>query len=266
MYDTLILGGGAAGISAALTLTQRHKHCAVLTGDMSESAIYPAAKIDNYPGLPGVGGKEFMERLHSQLEECGAELIRGRASSILPMGESFGVAAGSEFFEARTLILCTGVSRSGAYPGERELLGKGVSYCVTCDGMLYRGKRTAVIGLTEEAEQEAKLLADMGCEVKLFTKHRPYAILGENKVSALRAGEEEWPCEAVFVLRSASIPDALLPGLSMDGAHIAVDRQMHTSIPGIFAAGDCCGEPYQLPKAVGEGNMAALSACRYLER
>ena len=266
MYDTLIIGGGAAGISAALTLRQRNKHCAILTGDMSESAIFPAAKIENYPGLPGVSGREFMERLLAQLKESGAELIHGRASSILPMGGSFGVAAGSEFYEAKTLILCTGVSRSGAYCGERELLGRGVSYCVTCDGMLYRGKRTAVIGLTEDAEREARLLSDMGCEVKLFTKHCPYVICGEDKVSALRAGDEEWPCDAVFILRAASLPDALLPDLAMDGAHIATDRLMCSNIPGVFAAGDCCGKPYQLPKAVGEGNTAALSACRYLEQ
>ena len=265
MYDTLIIGGGAAGISAALTLRQRGKRCAVLSGDKSESAIYPAAKIDNYPGLPGVSGKEFMERLYTQLEASGAEMLHGRCSSILPMGESFGVAAGSEFYEAKTLILCSGVSRSGAYPGERELLGRGVSYCVTCDGMLYRGKRTAVIGLTEDAAREAAVLEDMGCEVKLFTKRRPYAILGSDKVSALRAGDEEWPCDAVFILRSASIPDAILPGLPMDGPHIAVNRLMCTGIPGVFAAGDCTGEPYQLAKAIGEGNTAALSACRYLE-
>ena len=266
MYDTLIIGGGAAGISAALTLRRRGKSCAVLTGDKSESAIWPAEKIDNYPGLPGINGRDFMERLYTQLQDSGAEILHGRCSSILPMGESFGVAAGSEFYEARTLILCSGVSRSGAYPGERELLGRGVSYCVTCDGMLYRGKRTAVIALTEDAAREAKLLEDMGCEMRLFTGHRPYAILGEDRVCALRAGDEEWPCEAVFVLRSASIPDALLPGLAMDGPHIAVDRQMCSSIRGVFAAGDCTGEPYQLPKAVGEGNTAALSACRCLEQ
>lgn len=266
MYDTLILGGGAAGISAALTLRQRGKRCAVLTGDRSESAIYPAAKIDNYPGLPGISGRDFMARLLEQLAGSGAELLSGRCSSILPMGASFGVAAGSEFYEAKTLILCTGVSRSGAYPGERELLGRGVSYCVTCDGMLYRGRRCAVIGLTEDSPREAQVLADMGCEVKLFSRRRPYAILGGDKVRALRADGEEWDCEAVFILRSASLPEALLPGLPMDGPHIAVDRQMCTGIPGIFAAGDCCGEPYQLPKAVGEGNVAALSACRYLEK
>ena len=265
MYDTLIIGGGAAGISAALTLRQRGKCCAVLSGDTSESAIYPAAKIDNYPGLPGISGRDFMLRLREQLADSGAELLHGRCSSILPMGESFGVAAGSEFYEAKTLILCSGVSRSGAYPGERELLGRGVSYCVTCDGMLYRGRRCAVIGLTEDAAREAKVLEEMGCEVKLFTKRRPYAILGGERVRGLRAGEEEWDCEAVFILRSASLPESLLPGLPMEGPHIAVDRQMSTGIPGVFAAGDCCGEPYQLPKAVGEGNVAALSACRYLE-
>lgn len=146
------------------------------------------------------------------------------------------------------------------------MLGRGVSYCVTCDGMLYRGKDVCVLGFTAEAAAEARLLEEMGCRVRLFTRKDRYEILGERSVTALRCAEGDVPCAAVFVLRAAAIPDALLPGLKMEGEHIAVTRRMECSIEGVFAAGDCTGEPYQIAKAVGEGNVAALSACAWLER
>ena len=266
MTDLLIIGGGPAGLSAAMTALRRNKSCLILTGERGESAIAPSRAVENYPGLPHISGAELLEKMERQAVEAGAELRRGKVTAILPMGNTFSVAAGQEIFEGRTLLLCTGIARGGAYPGERELLGRGVSYCVTCDGMLYRGKDVCVIGLTEESAAEAKLLEDMGCCVRLFTKKDKYEILGEKAVTALRCREGEFPCSAVFILRPAAIPDALLSGLAMDGEHIAVNRRMECSLPGVFAAGDCTGEPYQIAKAVGEGNVAALSACAYLEK
>ena len=266
MKDVLIIGGGPAGLSAALTALRRHKSCLILAGERGESAIAPAAAVENYPGLPHISGDELLERMERQAVEAGAELHRGKATAILPMGDSFSVAAGSEVFEGRSLLLCTGISRGGAYPGERELLGRGVSYCVTCDGMLYRGKDVCVLGFTPEAETEAGLLEEMGCRVRLFTRRGKYEILGEKSVTALRTAEGDVPCAAVFVLRAAAIPDALLPGLAMEGEHISVTRGMECSVEGVFAAGDCTGGPYQIAKAVGEGNVAALSACAWLER
>lgn len=266
MTDLLIIGGGPAGLSAAMTALRRKKSCLILSGERGESAIAPSRSVENYPGLPHVSGEELLEKMEQQARDAGAELRRGKVTSVLPMGESFFAAAGQDVYEGRTLLLCTGAERRGAFPGEREYLGRGVSYCVTCDGMLYREKDVCVLGFTEGSEAEAKLLEQMGCRVRLFTKNGRYEILGDKTVTALRCGGEEFPCSAVFILRAAAIPDALLPGLAMDGEHIAVNRRMECSLPGVFAAGDCTGEPYQIARAVGEGNVAALSACEYLEK
>lgn len=131
--------------------------------------------------------------------------------------------------------------------------------------MLYRGKRTAVIGLSADAPEEAEFLRGIGCDVRYFEgKKRKFEIRGEQKADTLVVDGEEIPVDAVFVLRSGVAAEALLPGLATDGGHVVVDVAQATNIPGVFAAGDCTGAPYQLPAAVGEGNKAALSAVKYL--
>ena len=174
---------------------------------------------------------------------------------------------------AEGVILCTGAKQPKLLPGENELLGRGVSYCGTCDGMLYRGRRVAVIAQGPEAVSEANFLAGLCREVVYFGKpedaldpriivsgQKPEAILGEASVSGLRAGGEDLPFDGVFIFREAAALSALLPGLKMDGAFIRVDRRMQTNLPGVFAAGDCTGLPLQVAKAVGEGCVAAISA------
>ena len=264
--DSIIVGGGPAAVSAALTLRARNKTVAIISGGINDIPLSRAHTIANYPGMPDISGREMLERMEAQAAEVGTELIRGRATSILNMGDSFGVAVGQDFYMGRTVILCTGVKAGSTFPGEKELLGRGVSYCVTCDGMLYRGKDVCLVGFTSDAMEEAALLRDMGCRVEVFTdKKVKYAIEGEDAVSALLAGDRRYPCQAVFILRSSTAPDTLLEGLEMDGAHIAVDAQKKTSVPGVFAAGDCSGPPYQVAKAVGDGNIAALSAAKFME-
>lgn len=264
MFDGIVIGGGPAGISAALTLRRRNRQVAVISGAAEDNPLWKAQGVDNYPGLPAISGAALLRAMENQARDAGVTWISGRASSVLAMEPGFGVAVGQEFYETRCVILCTGLNRAGAFPGERELLGRGVSYCVTCDGMLYRGKRVALLGFTAETESEAQLLRDMGCAVEVFTRPGRYEILGEERVRALRAGGEEHPCDAVFILRAASDPDTLLPGLAMAAPHVAADRELRTSVPGAFAAGDCAGAPYQIAKAVGEGNVAALTADAWL--
>ena len=265
-YDSVIIGGGPAAVSAALTLRARNKTAAIVTGGIDDIPLSRSHKISNYPGMPEISGREMLENMMRQAAEAGAEILSGRATSVLNMGDSFGVAVGSDFCQGKTVILCTGVKPGELFPGEKALLGRGVSYCVTCDGMLYRNRSVSLVGFTSDAEEEAELLRDMGCQVKLFTdKKAAYAVEGEDKVTALRVGELRYPCEAVFILRSGTAPDTLLEGLEMDGAHIRVSRAMETNLPGVFAAGDCTGAPYQVAKAAGEGNIAAISAAKYLE-
>lgn len=264
-YDTVIIGGGPAAVSAALTLRARNKTVAIVSGGICDIPLSRSTHIDNYPGAANLSGRELLEGMERQATEAGAALIRGRATSVVEMGSFFGVAVEADFYQGKTAILCTGVKAGDDLPGEKKLLGRGVSYCVTCDGMLYRGKDVVLLGFTSDAAAEAALLESMGCRVRLFTGTLPYAIEGEKHVTAVRAGEDVWPCEGVFILRRSTAPDSLLAGLAMDGPHIRVDRKMATSVRGVFAAGDCTGRPYQVAKAVGEGNIAALSAAKYLE-
>ena len=266
-FDIIIIGGGIAGTSAALTAMNRGKRTVVIANPMESESLYKAEKITNYPGLAGLSGREMSELLRRQLVGSGAKLIRGRALNVMDMGGSFGVAVGNDFYEAKAVILALGITREKLYPGEAEFLGRGVSYCVTCDGMLYRGKKVCVVGFTSDTKEEAELLRTMGCEVEMFTSRTAkYAVLGQERVTALSVNGEEHPCEAVFILRPAAAPDTLLAGLAMDGVHVAVDKAtMKTSVAGVFAAGDCTGKPYQIAKAVGDGNIAALSAAQYIE-
>ena len=264
-YDIVIIGGGIAGVSAALTCRNRGKTAAVVANSPETSSLYKAEAITNYPGILSASGKEIAELLDRQLEACGAELIRGRALSVMPIGAEFGVAVGSEFCMCSAVILAPGITREKLYPGEGEFLGRGVSYCATCDGMLYRGKTVAVVGNGEEAAQDADFLESVGCTVLRFTKALRYEIRGGMKADTLVAGGEEHKVDAVFIIKDTVSVTKLVPGLEYADGGIVVDRQMCTNVPGVFAAGDCTGKPYQLAKAAGEGNVAALSACVYID-
>ena len=265
MYDLIVVGGGAAGTSAALTARNRGKTVAVVANPVETSSMYKAERMDNFPGMPSVSGQEMAAAFRTQLEESGAEIIAGRALSVVPMGGSFGVAVGSDFYECRAVILAPGITREKLYPGEAEYLGRGVSYCATCDGMLYRGKTVALIGGSEEARHDAEFLRGIGCNVLHFKENLRYEIRGGMKADTLIAGSEEHPVDGVFIIKDSISVSKLIDGLEYENGAIVTKRDMSTSIPGVFACGDCTGKPYQLAKAAGEGNIAALSACEYVK-
>jgi thioredoxin reductase (NADPH) len=270
MFDIIIIGGGPAGLSAAITARMRGKSVTVISNSRTESGLYKAPEIDNYPGLPGISGAELSGKLTAHATGMGAELITGRVATVLPMGNEIHVNVGSEIMTAKSLILATGVIQSSVFPGETELLGRGVSYCATCDGMLYRGKKVCVVNLSPEAEHEADFLSSIGCDVTVLTTKK-IKINGDNsggqdRVTSITADGEDYPCDGVFILRQTIAPDSLLPGIETENKHIKVDRSMRTNIPGVFAAGDCTGTPYQIAKATGEGQLAVLSAVDYLAK
>ena len=265
LYDVVIIGGGPGGVSAALTCVSRGKNVAVIANSGETSSLYKAEMITNYPGIPAASGKEIFGILSAQLEACGADVIRGRALSVMPIGESFGVAVESEFCSCSAVILAVGITREKLYPGEGEFLGRGVSYCATCDGMLYRGKTVAVVGNGEEAARDADFLESIGCTVLRMTKPLRYEIRGGMKADTLVCEGEEYKVDGIFVIKDTVSVTKLVPGLVYENGGIAVNRRMQTSVRGVFAAGDCTGKPYQLAKAAGEGNIAALSACEYLD-
>ena len=279
MYDLLIIGGGPAGLSAAMTARNRNLSVCVICGGAADSALYKAGHVKNYPGVPDVSGPVLLETMTQQTRDLGADILRERALSAMPMGKTFGVSAGKEFAEGRALLLATGIAQRGTFPGETDYLGRGVSYCATCDGMLYRGKPVAVVGRSPDAPEEANFLKNLGCQVTYLAPKRPetldadipfvptgtVSIQGQLTVTGLTANGESIPCAGVFILRPAVAPTDLLPTLATANGAIQVDRSMATNLPGVFAAGDCTGAPYQIAKAAGEGQVAALSACAYLD-
>ena len=278
-YDIIVLGGGPAGLSAAVAARGRNKSVLVVGNRWQDSPLARAERVDNYLGLPGVTCMELLEQFRRHAEELGADFVLGRVISLMAWN-GFHLTVGSELYEGETLVLAPGVVRQAKYPGEAEYLGRGVSYCATCDGMLYRGKPVAVVGRSGDAPREAAYLKSLGCQVVYVAPKRPTAlepdipflqanrleIAGAQTVTTLVADGAPIPCSGVFILRDAVAPTDLLPQLETLGGSIRVDRSMATSIPGVFAAGDCTGGPLQVSKAVGEGLIAALSAAEFLDR
>ena len=199
-------------------------------------------------------------------QASGVKFTTGRVLSISPMDEGLWVSAGGGIFECKAVVLALGVSLTGVFPGEREFLGNGVSYCATCDGMLFRKKRVAVLAMCKEAEHEAEFLKSIGCEVMYFNEPKTCEIRGETTVREISVDKTVYPADGVFIFRNNVAPDILIPGISQSDGHIAVDENMSTDIPGVYAAGDCAGKPYRIAKAVGQGSIAGLSAAEFIEK
>lgn len=263
MYDLLIIGGGPAGLSAAMTARNRNLTVCVICGGARQ--LRCISRQSQITPCAGCLRPALLETMTQQARDLGADMLRERALSAMPMGKTFGVSAGKEFVEGRALLLATGIAQRGTFPGETAFLGRGVSYCATCDGMLYRGKRAAVIGLAADAPAEADFLREIGCDVQYYDgkKHR-FEIRGAERADTLVVDGAAQPADVIFVLRAGFAADTLLPGIATEKGHIVVDESYAASIPGVFAAGDCTGAPYQIPAAVGEGNRAALSVVRWL--
>ena len=278
-YDLIVLGSGPAGLAAALAARGRDKSVLVIGNRWQDSPLARAELVENYLGMPGVTGAEMLERFTDQARRSGAEFVTGRAVSLMAYN-GFMVTVGSDFYRSKALILAPGVARAAKYPGEGEYLGRGVSYCATCDGMLYRDKDIVVVGRAKDAPHEANYLQSIGCRVTYVANTRPdgldeaipfvkggrLEVKGEQTVTALAVDGTELPCAGVFILRDAVAPTDLLPQLETEKGVVKVDRAMATNVEGVFTAGDCTGAPLQIAKAVGEGHIAALSACEYLDK
>ncbi len=281
MYDAIIVGGGPAAYSASLNLKIRNKSLLVFAGNEKTTGLMKAPQIDNYLGMPGISGTELLEAYKRHAEEMEVEIRKEKIYNILNMGDYFALNSGSEFYEARSIIIAAGHAKFKYFEGEREYLGRGVGYCATCDGPLYRNKSAAIISENEEGEEEANYLSEICSQVYYIptynhkTKLREgikmieEKVLGiygnEVKADTLKLSDSQLNVDVIFIIRNVLPVNQLIEGLELEDGSIRVDRSMATNIPGIFACGDCTGKPYQIAKAVGEGNVAALSAVKYLD-
>lgn len=277
--DLLIIGSGPAAWSCALTACQRGLRVTVAAAENETGWLRKAERIDNYPGLPAVSGQELLHIFRAQAQEAGAAILPLLARQVQPMGDGYMTLCGNEVVASRAVVLAMGAARPRLLPGEEELLGQGVSWCGTCDGMFFRGKDVAVLSAWQGGVEEGEFLSRLCAKVDYYTlvphalpQETPFSLHPGKPVRLERANAkilvhtklsaDEY--DGVFIFRPAVSPARLLPGLKVEGAFISVDRRMATNLPHVYAAGDCTGQPLQIAKAVGEGNIAALSAAEDL--
>ncbi len=280
MYDVAIIGAGPAGLSAALNLKLHNKEIIWFGSPALSEKVGKSEKIANYPGLSIISGQELNQHFAAQMEEMALTLTDKMVTNIAQTRKGFMILGDNDVYEAKTVLLATGAAAAKGIEGEEDFLGRGVSYCATCDGFLYKGKTLAVFCQTERFEHEVAYLAELAEKIYLYAPYKGCSIdlpnveiltSGMAKVTGgfkatglvLRDGTE-LAVDGIFFLRSAVAPTTLFKGLEMEGPHIKVDRQMATNKKGCFAAGDCTGTPYQIAKAVGEGNIAAHAIIKYL--
>lgn len=278
-YDIAIIGTGPAGISAAINAAIRKKKFILFGSENLSAKVERSHLISNYPALPEISGKELNERLAAHLKQMDIVITAERITGVYNMGKYFMLLADQKEYKADAVILATGAQTVKEIKGERELLGRGVSYCATCDGNFYKDKTIAVISDNKESEEEVDFLAGLARKVYFYPSYKTdyskenvehltspaVSVDGERHADGITLKDgAHIAVDGVFFLKQSVSADVLLGGLEMSNGSIAVDRDMSTNIKGCFACGDCTGKPYQIAKAIGEGNTALHSAITYL--
>jgi thioredoxin reductase (NADPH) len=292
-YDVIIIGTGPAGIQAAIHAA-RKKASVLVLGKESKSSLFHA-HVENFAFIFKVSGEEMLRTGRMQAESFGAVFLEEDILRIMPVESGYRVIIeDGRQIDTRALIIATGTARNKlGVPGEKELLGKGVSYCVDCDGNFFRGETVAVIGSESAAADGALALAEIASAVHLIcdelkvsdalekklrsgkiTLHEGVGITtiaGREKVEALLLTDgSSLPLSGVFIeLGSKGLMElAMVLGIRLDDEmnYIDVNRKQETNIPGIYAAGDICGPPWQIAKAVGEGCVAGIEAAAHARK
>lgn len=279
MYDIAIIGAGPAGLSAALNSKIRNKSV-VLFGKDSEKLI-KTKKISNYLGFKDVTGLELNQAFKNSLKDFEIKRDTRKVKTIYAMGSYFAIETKNEMVEARSVIMATGIELKKDLTNEDKFFAKGVNYCATCDAALYRGKKVVVIGYNDESVAEANFTSEIVEElvfvnmtgrdvnlnpgIEVIEGEIPLGFEGSERAEKLifKSGREIL-ADGFFIEKDSSKVERLVPGIKMEDNHIFTSKDTSTSIKGLFAAGDITGKPYQIMKAVGQGQVAALKAATYL--
>jgi len=299
LYDAIIIGSGPAGLTAAIYLGRAGQKSIVLEKDFVGGYTAKIAHIENYPGYETINGMDLTQVMAKQAENFGATIVYPVEVVNLELkGEIKRVRTRDEVYEAPVVIIAIGVARKKLeVPGSKEFLGKGVSYCATCDGAFFRGRKVAVVGCDDEAAEEALHLADLAERVAIIPhkdltvvdtlldrlKAKPNVefhpvsdikeIAGAEVVTGLKiiqAGVEKViPLEGVFIaMGSAPISSLILNagGQVDDHGGLLIDRNQRTNIEGVYAAGDCTYGGMQIVCAAGEGAVAGMRSAAYIRK
>ncbi len=280
-YDVVVVGAGPAGITAAINIANRKRTVLVLDSQSPFSKAGKAPAVPNYPGFAYATGEQLGEAFLQHLDRFEVPIVREKASKIMADDDGFLVFTDREMYRVKAVILATGVHRLTDLEGEDALVGRGVSYCANCDGRLFGGREVVYIAYSPDGEEEASVLSEeLGVSVtylplyaeepnlpesvKVLPRERPDRLYSRDGKVAVELKSGPLVVDGVFVHKPSVAPGDLVEGIQVEDGHVVVDRRMAAGVPGVFAAGDATGEPYQIAKAVGEGQVAALHALRYL--
>lgn len=300
MHDIIVIGAGPAGLTAGIFAVRRSMDIVVLGDPTSLSTMEEASIVDDWPGLPGVMGPELMEKFRSHANKLGVHVKPEKAIEIVKKGHNFVVRTEKGEYETKTVIMATGAKhRKAMVAGEEKFAGRGVSYCANCDGILFKGRKVAVIGGGDTAATYALLLEQMGAEttlihrrdelravdtyrkelakskVKLIWNSVLKEIKGDKMVKSIviqdvkTKGTKEIPMDGVFVAIGTVPASELGKNIGMktnESGFIKIDKKQMTSVPGVFAAGDCSDNcTKRIVTAAAEGSVATEMAFEFIK-
>ena len=298
MYDIVIIGAGPAGLTAAIYGVRANKKVLVLEAKTYGGQIINTSKIDNYPGMPHTNGIEFATNLYNQAIELGAEVKFEKAISYELNEDSKKVITTNNEYKCKSIIIATGADkRKLGIEREEELIGKGVSYCATCDGMFFRNKDVAVVGGGDAALGEAEYLSNICNKVYLIHRRDEFRgserkaeeikeknniefilnsnvtkLIGDNVLESIEVTDKDKKVTTLNVsglfIAVGQVPETtnLVANLEKNSAgYIIAGEDTKTNVEGIFVAGDVREKTLrQLTTAVGDGSQAAVMACNYI--
>ncbi len=283
-YDVVVIGGGPAGLSAAIYTSRADFDTLIL--DEPDKLIEKVKSIDNYFGFPeGVSGKELLDRGRKQAERFGTDIKNDRALIIKIQGENYLIKTADRSYQTKSLILAPGIQhKKPDLSGLEEFEGKGVSYCVTCDAPLFRGKRVGLLGSEDLVAKEALELYEYTQDIEIFTNDRELdvsdslrskiqekeipintdkikRVKGEDRFEGLVFEDDAEEMDGLMIAEgtSGTLDFARTLGIQIEDDRLVVDQDQFTKVPRVYAAGDCTGGARQISAAVGEGAEAAVN-------
>ena len=280
-YDLAVIGAGPAGLSAAVNARVRNKSVIVFGKD--SPSLTKAEKVNNYLGFFDISGQELNDSFKKTLENYDVARSEERVQQVYAMGDYFALMLkGEKMIEATAVVAATGIELKKDLVNEEKFFAKGLSYCATCDAALYKGKKVLVIGYNEESISEANFTSEivdkliyvnmykdnikLNGDIEVISGEKPIEFIGDTKARKLRfASGKEISADGFFIIRDSSKPHRLIPSIASDNNHIIIDQNCRTNIRGLYAAGDLAGKPYQINKAVGQGQIAGLDAAKYVD-
>ncbi len=294
MYDIAIIGGGPAGLTAAIYARRAGKKTLLLEATACGGQILNTDKITNYPALASVSGPELAQNMEKQVTDLGAEIEFDRITAIEPVDDGFEIIGEDEKYSARSIIVATGTTpRKLGIEREDELIGRGISYCATCDGAFYKDKTVAVYGGGYSAVYSALYLADIASKVYLIHHHDKLRaagdavdalrdnpkvqillgeevnkLLGDNRLTGVEFSDgRKVDVDGLFVSIGREPKCDFFSGDKSEDGFIVSDESCNTSIPGVFVAGDIRTKALrQIVTATADGAAAAEAAIDFLNK